>query len=111
MKRNEISKLIGARIREQRVRLGLSQEQLALEAEMHPSYFGCIERGEKCPTFETLYKICSALNISMSALFNDESESDAGRKNARLRIESAVADVPDDKLSEIAEIIERICRL
>lgn len=57
---------IGNRIRYYRNELGFSQEQLAEYSELHPSYIGQLERGEKTPSIETLYKITTGLQISLS---------------------------------------------
>lgn len=47
---------------------GLSQEVLSGLADIGRSHLSAIERGERKPTLETLYRICSALNIKMSTL-------------------------------------------
>lgn len=66
---SEISKLIGQRIRNYRTQQKLSQEKLAELSGCHPTYIGQIERGEKNATIESIEKIASALNISLSQLF------------------------------------------
>jgi transcriptional regulator with XRE-family HTH domain len=60
---------LGASIRSLRLRQGLSQEQLAHEANIDRSYMGGIERGEHNVAVLNLCKIASALNIQVSALF------------------------------------------
>lgn len=45
---------------------GISQEVLSGLADIGRSHLSAIERGERKPTLETLYRICSALNIKMS---------------------------------------------
>lgn len=62
--------IIGRRIRNYRIKLNLSQERLAEIATCHPTYIGQIERGEKNATIESIEKICSALGISLSQLFD-----------------------------------------
>lgn len=61
---------IGKRIRSLRKAAGMTQEELAEKADLHSTYIGQVERGEKNITVETLYKVTSALNISMAELFN-----------------------------------------
>lgn len=58
---------IGDRVKELRTQNKLSQEQLALRAEITTAYLGQIERGEKNPTVVTVERICNALGISLSA--------------------------------------------
>ncbi len=66
---SDIAKSVGQRIRNYRNQLGISQEKLAELSGCHPTYIGQIERGEKNATPESIEKISSALNISLSKLF------------------------------------------
>lgn len=66
---SEIAKQIGQRIRNYRVKLGLSQEKLAEFSGVHPTYIGQLERGEKNATLESVEKISKALNLPLSKLF------------------------------------------
>ena len=65
-----ITEEIGNRIRQRRNELDYSQEQLAEYSDLHPSYIGQLERGEKTPSIETLYKITTGLQISLSDFMN-----------------------------------------
>lgn len=49
-----------------RKRKGVSQEVLSGLADIGRTHLSAIERGERKPTLETLYRICNALNIKMS---------------------------------------------
>ena len=62
--KREITQAVGARIRYFRRLQSISQEELAMRASLNPAYFGQVERGEKCPTIDTLYRIAKALNVS-----------------------------------------------
>lgn len=66
---SEITKVIGQRIRNYRTEKGLSQEKLAEMSGCHPTYIGQVERGEKNATIESIEKIVSAMNVSLSKLF------------------------------------------
>ena len=66
---SDIAKILGQRIRNYRTAKGLSQEKLADLSGCHPTYIGQIERGEKNATIESIEKISSALNVSLSKLF------------------------------------------
>ena len=105
MDRESLSKEIGNRIREERKRKGFSQESLAFEANIHTSHYGCIERGEKCPTVDTIYKISNALDIPVSRLLPDtSSKADSPAE----RINAALLSLPKDKQERLAEIFESI---
>ena len=54
----------GTELRELRHRAQMSQEQLAFEAGVHRTYISLLERGQKIPTLDTLFKICAALNVN-----------------------------------------------
>ncbi len=45
---------------------GLSQEVLSGLADIGRSHLSAIERGERKPTLETFYRICTAMNMKMS---------------------------------------------
>lgn len=60
----------GKKVRSERLRLGLSQEELASRANVHRTYIGMIERAEKNITLENIEKIAKALNISIAEFFN-----------------------------------------
>ena len=67
----EINKQVGARIRKYRLAKGLSQEELAFEADLHRAYIGQIERGEKNIGVQNLQKIATALKIKISKLIEN----------------------------------------
>lgn len=59
---------LGTRIRAQRKRIGLTQEALALVANVDRSYYGAVERGERNITFTVLCRLCVALKCDVAAL-------------------------------------------
>lgn len=66
---NTITNVVGQRIRAWRINRGMTQEELAEKAELHPTYIGQAERGEKNLTLVSLEKILSALSVSFSEFF------------------------------------------
>jgi len=68
MKREVLIKF-GQKVREERAKLGLSQEELASRAGVHRTYIGMIERAEKNITLENIEKIAKALKISIADFF------------------------------------------
>jgi len=59
---------LGGRIRAQRKLIRLTQEQLALVADVDRSYYGGVERGERNLTFTVLCRLCLALRCDVAAL-------------------------------------------
>jgi len=62
----------GRKIRKIRIDKGLTQEQLGFKCNLHRTYIGMIERGEKNITLLNIEKIANALNISVCILFEDD---------------------------------------
>ncbi|MBS0627905.1 MAG: helix-turn-helix transcriptional regulator [Verrucomicrobia bacterium] len=54
----------GKRIREKRCVLGLTQEELAERADLHPTYVGSVERGERNIALENIIALAKALKSS-----------------------------------------------
>lgn len=63
-------KIFGETLRELRLEKGLSQEKLAELCDLTPNYISFLERGLRQPTLTTLYKLSSALNLSINELIN-----------------------------------------
>ena len=64
----KILKQFGARVREERLRKGLSQERLGEMAKVHRTYIGMIERAEKNITLTNMEKIARALGLKVNSL-------------------------------------------
>lgn len=62
--------LFGLKIKELRKERGLSQEKLAELANLHRTYIGMIERGEKNIILLNVAKIAKALDMEICNLFN-----------------------------------------
>ncbi|MCU1722951.1 helix-turn-helix domain-containing protein [Pseudomonas sp. 5P_5.1_Bac1] len=61
----------GKVLRERRKLAGLTQEQLALEADIQRNYVSLIERGVNQPTITVIFRLAAALGCSPSALIAD----------------------------------------
>ncbi|SKA81197.1 Helix-turn-helix [Agreia bicolorata] len=59
---SDAATILGERVREQRLKLGLTLEDLASLSEMHWTSVGKIERGQVHPNVETLVRLATALN-------------------------------------------------
>ena len=68
VKNKGLIKAIGNKIRDLRTQKGISQEDLANEADIPLSQIGRIERGENNPTISTLYVIAEALDVELKHL-------------------------------------------
>lgn len=70
--KSEILIKFGNRVRELRMKKGLSQEQLADQANLHRTYIGMIERAEKNITLINIEKIANALETTLQQFFENE---------------------------------------
>lgn len=62
---DEIFRDIGKKIRQIRRKQNLTQEELGEKANLHYSYIGQMERGDKIPSLKTLNRIAKALNVGL----------------------------------------------
>lgn len=69
MQKSNIHQKIAANIRELRKKKQITQERLALEANLNRAYVGYIERGERKPSVETLEKLAKVLRVKIHELF------------------------------------------
>jgi transcriptional regulator with XRE-family HTH domain len=67
----DIARHFGALIKRLRLEKGLSQEELAQRCNLHRTYIGPVERGEKNVTIQTASKLATALDVSLSFLFQE----------------------------------------
>lgn len=111
MTREQLTKNIGINIRKYRLQKDVSQESLAFSSDIHPAYIGRLERGEKCPTIDTLYKICEALGISVCEILNFKNESFSPNSEAKFRIEKVLDNLSNEQQIKVAEIVEKIAEI
>lgn len=61
----------GERLKKLRSVSGLTQEEVALRADITTSYYGQLERGQANPSVAMLEKICSVMKISIADIFTE----------------------------------------
>jgi hypothetical protein len=66
-----IRQKVGNRIKELRISAGLSQEKLALAADLDRTYIASVEHGKRNVSIVNLEKIVIALNCTLSDFFRD----------------------------------------
>ena len=103
---SDIAKIIGQRIRNYRTQKGLSQEKLAELAGCHPTYIGQLERGEKNATLESVEKIASAMEISLSELFDKLGKS--GSNNIAAKCYDLVASKNEAEQKQLYKMLQEM---
>lgn len=74
---SEPKETLGRVLAKRRRAAGFSQENLAFECGLHPTYISQIERGLKSPTVRTLCAIAQALSVKASEILRDVELEDA----------------------------------
>jgi transcriptional regulator with XRE-family HTH domain len=69
--KKEVLVKFGNRVKEERRKQGLSQEQLAVKAGFHRTYIGMVERAEKNVTLSSIEKITNALGFEVGDFLKD----------------------------------------
>lgn len=64
-------KAFGMKVRMRRYEIEMTQEELAEKAELHPTYVGSVERGERNIALENIIAISKALGCSPKDLMPD----------------------------------------
>ena len=101
---------VGKRILEWRTKCGLSQEQVALQADITPTYLGQIERNVKNPTIRIVERICLAMNVSLADFFCVASEPKE-IDTLSLQIVAQVANRSEEEKRIVLNILKQILQL
>jgi transcriptional regulator with XRE-family HTH domain len=65
---NPIRKRIGRNLRKERDRVGMTQARLAELAGLHRTAIGLLEKGERTPRIDTIFRLAGALGVLPAAL-------------------------------------------
>ena len=66
-----ISKRFGSAVRDRRTAAGITQEELAERAGLHPTYVSMVERGVRNPTLDVAARIAKALKAELPKLIEE----------------------------------------
>jgi transcriptional regulator with XRE-family HTH domain len=67
-----VDRYIGARVRERRLALSISQEQLGRKLDVSFQQIQKYESGKNRVSAARLFEICKALNVSLSSMFEHD---------------------------------------
>lgn len=108
--KQQIMRATAERIRYLRKQRDISQEELALRAGINTVYYGQIERGQKCPTVDTLYKIAAGLEIPLHDLLRFEMSS-LPPEDLNAYMEQLVRRIPPNKVHQVIKVLEAVADL
>ncbi len=70
-KKTPVRKAFGLKVRMKRFEIEMTQEELAEKADLHPTYVGSVERGERNIAIENIISLAKALGCSPKDLMPD----------------------------------------
>lgn len=103
-----VAAILGLRIRFYRKQRKLSQEQLAELCDLHPSYIGQIERGEKNISVEILHRLSLGLEIPMKDLLQDFDSLSQPLNPLAAEIYSQLLQITDGDLKRMKKLFDDI---
>lgn len=67
----ELQRVVGRNVRRIRTRRGVSQEALAADLDVHRTYMGAVERGERNLTLRTVERLAAGLGVAAAELLRE----------------------------------------
>jgi ribosome-binding protein aMBF1 (putative translation factor) len=64
----EVAEFVGPRITLRRKKKGLTQEELAEQADLDPTEISLLEQGKRCPRLDTIARLAHGLDVSLIEL-------------------------------------------
>ena len=99
-------RILGKRIREERTRIGLTQEQIAEYMDVSTTYIGLVERGERAVTLEKLVLLAECFHVTVDSLLREaERQESLDKKEQLLFLWSRAVPEDQDKSLAIMDII------
>lgn len=105
---SQLLKTLGKRIKSARNEKGISQEELAYRVDLHQTYIGQIERGEKAASLESLEKITKALGIMLVDLFKPVSATEKENSHVLSQINRRIQNLTIDEQKRILKLIDLV---
>lgn len=85
------AKTLGKRIRSERMRIGLTQEEFAEMLNISTSYYARIESGIRMPSLELVIQIVELTNYSLDCLIFGESKTEKIKVELQMAINTLTA--------------------
>lgn len=101
----------GERLRTLRRERGLTQEEVALRADITASYYGQLERNIANPTISMLNKICDVMGVSITDIFTNSNTNLLGIDALSMRILHFLSDKTDDEKETALALLKTAFKL
>jgi len=104
----ELQKRFGRCLREARRSRGLTQAQLAEMVDRSLDMIGRLERGELAPSFETIERLCGALNVQAAELFAGQSALTMPQSKQLSEALALLEQMPSEKLKQALNVLRAL---
>lgn len=96
--------ILGARIREERTKRGLTIEELSELIDVSPSFLGLVERAERGLGFDKVFRLAKCLSVSIDSLVtNGDSSSELNRTD---KLAALVSNLNDRDFEFVVEMVK-----
>lgn len=99
-------RLIGLRIKELRRKRGLTQEEVAAQADITAKHLSSIELGKENPTLDTFLKLSSVLKVELWELLNYGHE--IKRKELQAKLTTRLKSLKEEELKLVYKFMNTI---
>ncbi len=101
-------RMMGERIRRQRISNKMTQENLAEKANISVSFLGQIERGDRKPSLETVVNIANSLGVTVDQLLSDSYK--IAPKSLVDELAFLVREKSEDEIRTVIEVTKTIIK-
>lgn len=105
-----LKQTIAARIRHHRLSRDLTQEALAEKVDRSVDAISSLERGKMLPSLDTLERIGAALDVPVSAFFEQSSGTMSEREALIARVLAYASQLDDRQLAVAAEQLQALAK-
>lgn len=96
--------ILGARIREERTKRGLTIEELSELIDVSPSFLGLVERADRGLGFDKVYRLAKSLGVSIDSFVTS---GDSGRELNRIdKLSALVSNLSDKDFEFVVEMVK-----
>ena len=74
-----IQRALGLAVKARRNELGLTQEELSLRSQLHQRWISNVETGKRNPSYQSIHRLATGLDLSASELIARAEQIDADR--------------------------------
>lgn len=108
MQEEQINKLIGDIIKNERIKLNLTQDELGAKIGLEQSNLSNIENGKNSPSFATLCALIETLNIEPNRILGFLKFNNTQKSILNIKIEELIMPLSDDIKIHILELLKQL---